>query len=260
MRGVLTSVAVAVAVASGALAACGGVQQRFPDDVQAALARDPMRRLETSHFIVYYPAQRRAEVDRFLARAERCADVLRASAMVREGRWNEKMVIAMPEAPFNNAFVLGELGGYEHGSVIPTLNTLDLTTEFGLLPDPGYIACHELVHYVHLEQIAGFWKVLDDLFGYLFTPQIGFEPWFDEGLATHYEARLQPGVGRPTWPIFTGMFAAGYAGRHINGGDLSALGRLAPVGHHYLVGTMFVRFLAERYGEEALWAAIRRQA
>jgi hypothetical protein len=248
-----------VAIAMVALA-CGAVQQRFPDDVQAALARDPLRRLETERFIIYYPAHRRAAVDRFLVRAERCAAALRDAAVIREFRWNEKMVIAMPDAPFNNAFVLAEFAGYEPASVIPLVATLDLTTEFGLLPDPGIIGCHELVHYVHLEQIAGLWKLLDSVFGYLFTPQIAYEPWFDEGLATHYEAALSPGIGRPRWPIFTGMFAAGYAGRDINGGDLSALGRRAPVGHHYLVGTMFVRFLTERYGEPALWHAIGRQA
>lgn len=246
--------------AVGALAGCGGVQQRFPDDVQASLAHGDLRRLETARFIIYYPSHRRAEVDRFLVHAERCADALRAAAVIHTGAWNDKMVIAMPEAAFNNAFVLAEAQGYEHVSVIPVVATLDFTTEFGLPPDPGFIACHELVHYVQLEQIAGFWHYADALFGNLYTPQLGYDPWFLEGLATHYEAKLSPGVGRPTWPIFTGMFAAGYAGHHVNGGDLSAYGRLAPVGHHYLVGTMFVRFLAERYGEKPIWSAIGHEA
>jgi hypothetical protein len=247
-------------VAVVAMAACGGVQQRFPDDVQASLAHGALRRLETDRFIIYYPAHRRAEIDRFLVHAERCAEALRTAAVIHEGAWNDKMVIAMPEAAFNNAFVLAEAAGYEHVSVIPTVATLDFTTEFGLPPDPGFIACHELVHYVHLEQIAGFWHYADALFGHLYTPQVGYDPWFLEGLATHYEAKLSPGVGRPTWPIFTGMFAAGYAGHPMNGGDLSALGRLASVGHHYLVGTMFVRFLTERSGEPPLWIAIGQQA
>lgn len=243
-----------------ALAGCGGVQQRFSNDVQASLAHGELRRLETARFIIYYPAHRRAEVDRFLVHAERCADALRAAAMVPARASHDKMVIAMPEAAFNNAFVLAEAMGYEHVSVIPMVATLDFTTEFGLPPDPGFIACHELAHYVQLEQVAGFWRYVDTLFGHLYTPQIGYDPWFLEGLATYYEAKLSPGVGRPTWPIFTGMFAAGYAGHHVNGGDLSAFGRLAPVGHHYLVGTMFVRFLAERYGERPLWAAIAHEA
>ena len=40
-----------------ALAGCVGVaQQRFPTDVQTAVAHDDMRKLETRLFIVYYPA------------------------------------------------------------------------------------------------------------------------------------------------------------------------------------------------------------
>jgi hypothetical protein len=245
-----------LAVAAAALAGCGGVQQRFPDDVQAALVHDDMRRLETELLIVYYPPRRRAEVDRFLVHAGRCATALRDAALIHTGPWHDKMVIAMPDVAFNNAFVMAEALGHEAVSVIPTVSTLDFTTEFGLVPDPGFIACHELTHYVHLEQITGFWKTIDLLFGHLYSPQLGYDPWFLEGLATHYEAKLVPGMGRPTWPIFTGMFAAGYAGQRVTGGDLSEQGRLAPVGHHYLVGSMFVRFLAERSGERPLWVAI----
>jgi hypothetical protein len=251
------------AVLAGAIAlavACGGVQQRFPDDVAASIAHHDMRRLETERFIIYYPASRRAQVDRFIARATRCADSIRAQAIVHERAWREKMIIVMPEVAFNNAFVLSELAGYEHVSVIPTFNTLDFTTEFGLAPDPGFIACHELVHYVHFEQIDGFWDHANELFGHLYSPQIGYDPWFLEGLATHYEAKQAAGAGRPNWPIFTGMFAAAYAGKHVRGGDMSSLGREAPVGHHYLVGTMFVKFLTERYGERPIWIAIADQA
>src|SRR2546430_8508485 len=40
---------------------------------------------------------------------------------------------------------------------------------------------------------------VDGVFGHLYTPQVGYDPWFFEGLATHYEAKLSPGVGRPEW-------------------------------------------------------------
>jgi hypothetical protein len=242
-----------------ALAGCLGAVQRFPDDVQAAVAHDAMRRLETEQMIVYYPAARRPEVERFLARADRCARALRTAAVIKRGPAADKMVIVMPETAFNNAFVAPESFGYEAVSVIPTMATLDFATEFGLPPDPGYIACHELTHYVHMEQIGGLWRWLDETFGHLYTPHDFDDPWFLEGLATHYEAALSPGVGRPGWPIFTGMFAAAYAGERIGSGELSELGRTAPVGQHYLVGTMFVRFLTERYGEPAAWAAIADQ-
>ena len=61
----------------------------------------------------------------------------------------------MPDSPFNNAFVAPDALGYEEVSVIPAHSTLDFTTLFGLPPDPGLIACHELAHYVHVQQTAG---------------------------------------------------------------------------------------------------------
>jgi len=239
-----------------ALAACTGVAQRFPDDVQTTLAHSSMRRLESDRFIIYYPGDRRAEVDRFLARASYCVDRLRDAATIKSGEWAEKMVIVMPDVAFNNAFVLPAFEGYEQVSIIPLQATLDFATEFGLPPDPGYIACHELTHYVHFQQLSGFWSHIDDWFGHLYTPQLGYDAWFFEGLATHYESALSPGVGRPHWPIFTGMFAAGYAGEHVGGGDLSSFNRLSHLGHHYLVGAMFFRFLGEKYGEKQMWATI----
>ncbi len=246
-----------VPIALAMLAGCATVAPRFPADVQTAIAHDDMRRLETERFIIYFPAARRAQIDRFLVRADRCAKALQDSALIKH---LPKIVIVMPDAPFNNAFVAPEALGYEQVSVIPTYSTLDFTTEFGLPPDAASIACHELVHYVHFQQNAGFWGTFNRWFGPTYTPQLGYDPWLDEGLATHYEARLTPGLGRPVWPIFTGTFAAAYAGRGIGGGDLSSLGRSASMGHHYLVGSMFVRFLAERYGERPLWAAIENQA
>ncbi len=239
---------------------CTGVQQRFPVDVQTAVVHSNMHRLETEHFIIYYPGGRRTEIERFLAHADHCVNILRDSALIHSGAWAEKMILAMPDVAFNNAFVLPELAGYEPVSVIPLHSTLDFTTEFGLPPDPAYIACHELTHYVHLQQVSGLWSWMNKVFGHLYTPQDGYDSWFLEGLATHYEAELQPGVGRPTWPTFTGMFAAAYAHEHLDGGDLSSYGRLASVGHNYLVGAMFVRFLTERSGDAAMWRTIADQA
>ncbi len=239
------------------LVACGGVQQRFPDDVQASLAHNNMRRLETDRFIIYYPESRRAEIERFIARAGKCAETLRGESI---GKPSFKLSVVMPDVPFNNAFVVADGGGYEEIALIPTYSTFDFTTEFGLPPDPGFIACHELTHYTHFEQNDNLWKTLDAIFGAVYSPQTGFDPWFDEGLAVHYEAKLSPNLGRPRWPIFTGMFAAAYAGRHIEGGELNSLGREAVVGQHYLVGTMFVKFLTERYGDQKMWGAIAAQA
>ena len=61
------------------------------------------------------------------------------------------------------------------------------------------------------------------------------------------------------WPLWNGIFAAGVAGKKINGGDLSEFNRVFDGGNHYLFGSHFIRFLAERYGEERLWKLIEVQ-
>jgi hypothetical protein len=254
--------ALAVCVTTlAALAGCAPIAvPRFPPGVSAAFADAPTRRLETDDLVLYYPAARADQARRFAAHAGGCLRSLKAAAVVKNRHWARKPVVAMPEVELNNAYVAPPVQGLESIAVVPTANTFDFATEFGLPPDPRFVGCHELVHHVHENQIDGTWATASLLFGEIITPQLGFDPWFFEGVAAHYEAALQPGVGRPRWPIFTGVFAAGFAGRDVSGGDLSELSRDVPLGSHYLVGAMFVDYLVETYGERALWLVIGRQA
>ena len=238
------------------LAACGGAAPRFPPEVAASLAHTSMRRIETERLHLYYPAARREQALRVAARLEGCAEALHQRARITTGDARAKMVVVMPEVAFNNAFVSGPGAGQEPYTVIPTFNTFDFTTELGLPSDPSYIGCHEIVHYVHLLQVAGPWRWINTIFGDTATPHEGFDSWFIEGLATYYESRLQPGVGRPAWPAWRGMFHAGVAGRDLDGGDLSAFQRASQWGNHYHVGSFFIEFLVERYGEDRLWRLI----
>jgi hypothetical protein len=239
------------------LAACGGgAVPRFPTDVSASLARTPMRRLETERLYLYYPASRREEALRVAERLEGCADALQRRTRIISSYTRAKMVVVMPEVAFNNAFVSGPNAGQEPYSVIPTFNTFDFTTELGLPADPSYVGCHEIVHYVHLLQVGGAWRWLNEVLGNLLSPQYGLDGWFIEGLATYYESRLQPGVGRMAWPAWRGMFHAGVAGRGVDGGDLSVYKRASQWGNSYHVGSFFIEFLVERYGEDKLWRLI----
>jgi hypothetical protein len=245
---------------AAACAACvATTQPKFPDDVAAGV-RSGMRRMETDTFIIYYPAARHDEAMRFADRAEGCGASLRSHAELRNHFFREKPILVLPDVPFNNAFVSPPVLGEEDFAVIPLHNTFDFATELGIPPDPGYIACHELTHYTHEMQIGGLWYAINTLFGAIGTPQGGLDSWFWEGLAVHYEMTLQPNAGRPRWPIFTGMFAAAYAGGRLETGDLSELNREPPPGGNYLVGGMFVDFLARKYGEDALWRVIALQA
>ncbi|MEY4509271.1 MAG: hypothetical protein RLZZ450_1393, partial [Pseudomonadota bacterium] len=83
--------------------------------------------------------------------------------------------------------------------------------------------------------------------------------WFWEGLATYYEERLQPGIGRPAWPVWDGLFRAAVATKRLDGGDLSELNRRLHWGNHYVYGSHFIAYLVETYGEARLWKLVERQ-
>jgi hypothetical protein len=232
---------------------------RFPPDVAQALAERPMRRLETQSLYIYYPEGRGEEARRVGERLEGCIAGLRMRVQIRNRHSDEKMVVLLPEVPFNNAFVAPTAIGFEDVAVIPTVNTWDFQTELGIPPDPSFIGCHEITHYVHERQVAGFWHVINALFGEIITPQIGLDAWFLEGLATYYESYFQPGVGRMAWPIWRGYFHAGVAGQGVSGGDFNENHRHFHFANHYLYGSHFIDFLIERYGEQKLWQLIARQ-
>lgn len=228
----------------------------FPPDVATALHKQPMRRMETDYLEIYYPEKRRADALRIAERLEGCATALKSQVKIHNSYADQKMTIVIPDMAFNNAFVAPSFLGSEAISVIPTSNTFDFVTELGIPSDPSYVGCHEIVHYVHLLQVSGFWGWLNRYLGDTMTPQIGLDAWFIEGLATYYESRLQPGTGRMAWPVWRGSFHAGFADKRINGGDLNASQRPFHFGNAYLVGSHFIEFLATRYGEEALWKIV----
>src|SRR4051812_27501003 len=252
----IVAAAVAAALAGGCIPIAA---QRLPEDVSAAIVQHTMRRLETDDLLVYYLQGREVEAWRFVTRIEGCVDHLRGAAQIHNGVSNQKIVAILPELAFNNAFVTPRISGYETLAVVPTYDTLDMfSLEMGLPPDPAVIGCHEITHYVQFQQIAGFawfWN----FFGQVYTPQIGFDAWFAEGLAVYYETKLQPGSGRLAWPYWRGSFAAGFAGKQFNGGDLSVAQRDFYAGSYYLNGSQFVRFLADKYGEDKLWRLIAVQ-
>ena len=246
-------VAAAAALAGGCVPIAA---QRLPEDVSAAIVNHTMRRLETDDLLVYYPQGREVEAWRFLTRIEGCVDHLRARRPHPQQRLESEDRRDPARAGVQQRVRHAPHLGYETLAVVPTYDTLDMfSLEMGLPPDPAVIGCHEITHYVQFQQIAGFawfWN----LFGQVYTPQIGFDAWFAEGLAVYYETKLQPGSGRLAWPYWRGSFAAGFAGKRFHGGDLSVAQRDFYAGSYYLNGSQFVRFLADKYGEDKLWKLI----
>ena len=167
---------------------------------------------------------------------------------------DQKIVTMLPELAFNNAFVRSRFAGYEHARGRPDLRHARRCSRWrwACRPIPPVIGCHEITHYVHVQQIAGFawfWN----LFGQVYSPQIGLDPWFDEGLAVYYETKLQPGHRPARLAVLARHLRRGLRGPALQRRrSLRPAARL-PRRQHYLNGSQFVRFLAERYGEDKLW-------
>lgn len=243
-----------------ALAGClGTAAPHFPPDVAATIRQESMRRMESAELVVYYPAPRRPEAERFVAQVGRCVRELRTKLRLINSLSDRKPFVVLTGAPLDNAFVMPPTMGFETASVVTGHSNWDPVLELSLAPDPAAFGCHEMVHWVHVMQMAGFWGWLNRAFGAVVSPQEGLDPWVFEGLATYYESRLRPGTGRMVSPLWEGAFHAGVAGRRVNGGDLSFANRKFLYGNHYLVGSRFIAFLAERYGEEKLWRLVETQ-
>lgn len=247
-------------VATGLLAGCVSAQPRFPPDVQRAINRDDMRRLETRELIVYYPDGTRAEALAVAARLEYCRRELARVEVAKNGFASEKPVFVLPRLPLNNAYLQPTLAGNEQVGVVPQYNTANLFISYGIPPDPGVIGCHEMVHDQSFRQVTGIAAGLRTLFGDIYSPQLGLDSWWQEGLAVYYETKLQ-GAGR-LWTKYTdGLFAAGMQQvSTLHGGYLSPEKREVVSGAPYLIGARFVDYLARRYGERRLWQVIDGQS
>src|SRR5688572_11222385 len=146
----------------------------------AALAQHPMRRLETPSLEIYYPEARRELALRVANRLEYCVTELRRRVQLHNSYTERKLVLLMPEAPLNNAWVVPQLVSRGPFAVVPTYSTLDAFGELEVPFDPGRVGCHEAVHYVQALQVAGAWRWINTVFGDVLTPQYGFDPWFWE--------------------------------------------------------------------------------
>ncbi|MGI5861042.1 MAG: hypothetical protein ACOX6T_03185 [Myxococcales bacterium] len=250
----------ALSLAALLLAGCATLSPRFPQDVAASFAREEMRRLDTVNLQVYYPARHAEAAMRIAGRLGRCATELRKLAGTQGER---RFLVFLTEADFNNAYVQPVVLGYPQQMVVPLHMSLEVFDLYDLgTTSNGDVSCHEAVHYVDLENIRGFWRGLNWFFGGLLTPQSFKDPWFTEGLATFFEGRLGPPVGRPHSPFWRAGLESGIAveSGELDAGSLSPYNRKAvPYGGAYLVGMGFVGYLARTYGEENLWKLIDKQ-
>jgi len=242
------------------LPACVSASPRFAPDVQRAVNRDDMRRLETDELVLYYADGTRPRALDIAARLEYCRRELARRAYVHGGPAGDKPLFVLPRMPLNNAYVAASSGGFEQIAVLPTYYTTDYFLALGIPPDPANIGCHEMVHDQAFRQVSGFAGLLRAIFGEVYSPQAGLDSWWQEGLAVYYETRLQ-GSGRLWTKYFDGWFAAGVQDvSSLHGGWLNVEKRGVVAGGNYLFGSHFIDYLARTYGEAALWRVIEGQS
>jgi hypothetical protein len=226
---------VAAAVGLAQIAAAGDLSQRW-------------RTLETEHFLVHYYEPHGDLARRVAVLAERAHRVLTpALGHVPEDRTH---ITITDDVDGANGFA----------SAVPR-NQIGL---FATAPDAlsvladhddwlyGLVA-HEYVHVIHLDTISGLPRLYNQIFGKRWSPNNIQPRWFIEGLATYEESRRTSG-GRMRNALFEMYLRmAVLAGKPLELDALSS-GPLAwPHGHaFYLYGGFFLKYIADRYGDEAL--------
>ena len=237
------------------VAGCATTSPRFDQELATTFAQDDMRKLETDELELYYPAEYAEAAKRVAARATECLRAMRAHDVTK--RDYGRALLFLSSANYNNAYV----GGQSQGEPLLSVATLSSTSEFlhwyGLGgAEAGDVACHEMFHYAHYEQVHGFWDVVNTVVGPVVPSQAFLERWFTEGAAQYYEGREQRVVGRPHSPLYRGSFDSFVAmrGGAVWPGDLSLNQReLYPFSGAYMTGLYFVEWLVEKYGEDKLW-------
>ena len=235
---------------------------RFSQSVATSFVREQPRKLVTDDAEIYFPESARPQALRLAAQLKECAAGLRRTQ--RRPIEHDRALVFLTTANLGNAYVTGFSGGEPLHAVIPVRTTGDFMTLVLNVPvaDTSTIACHELTHYLQFEQVRGAWWFVNLVLGKVFQPQSFLEGWFLEGLAEFYEGRLKRGSGRPSNPLYRGLFDSVLASREggLRGGDLSAWQRdFYPWGGGYLGGLPFVEYLAATYGEGNLWELVSAQ-
>lgn len=213
------------------------------------------RTFDTEHFRIHYTEGLEPLARRAADRAETAYAEL-SRALVRPPRGRIDLVVA-DNVDFANGyatpFPTNRVVVYAHPPVDePTLSFYDDWLQL--------VITHELVHVFHLDYAGGIWKPLRSVFGrapFLF-PAASQPGWIIEGLATHLESELTR-AGRVRGTMHDMVLRTALLEDEFFSLD-RATGSPAtwPGGHtRYVYGSLFVNYLARRYGPERVGEFVR---
>ena len=163
--------------------------------------------------------------------------------------------------------VIEDVGALSNGFANPIFNNVHIFTHA-----PGFsyrvegmeswyrtVAVHEYAHMLHLSKTRGLSRVLTNIFGPLFAPNLYSPGWMIEGITVYSESQQSPYEGR----LNDGFFDS-YIGARVIDRAMPSIVEATntphdfPFGTYYLYGGEFFAFLAKRYGEEKFAEFYRR--
>lgn len=116
-----------------------------------------------------------------------------------------------------------------------------------------FVSGHELTHLAQLNNYSGAGAILPMIFGNFFSPNDHVPQWLVEGITVYYESSLNPYEGRLNDGYYDAIVATKAQAK-----DLPSILEAAydhahyPLGQWYTYGSVFMRHLAQTYGEEKI--------
>jgi hypothetical protein len=201
--------------------------------------------LKTDNFIGFYPPGYQWEIKEALS--------------VLEEYREDVVKLTGNNALTNVPITLEDLGGLPNGFANPITQDIHLFTS---PPQPNILgpvknwyrllAVHEYTHLAHLTHVSGLAKVLTQIFGTPFQPNIYSPGWLIEGLAVLSESQASPYEGRLNDSFFSEVVKTKLREKkfpslyEITFPVVEFPGGATP----YLYGGVFMKYLAEEYGQE----------
>ena len=213
-----------------------------------AQTRDLTRRwrtVQSKHFEVNYPEPLGLLARRVLEIAERA---------------NQRLVPLLGHQPKKRVQItLTDESGFANGSATALhYNQIRL---FASAPDDlsilgdfddwmTVLVTHEHAHIVHQDNVGGIPRIINEIFGKVWTPNLLQPRWLIEGIATYYESALTSGGRLRSTQFEMYMRMAVLEDNILHFDTLNNRTDYWPQGNiWYLYGSRFVNWLVQRYGE-----------
>ena len=212
------------------------------------------RTLRTPHFHIHFHTGLDALAARTADIAERAHERLSVTL-----QWSPALptdVVLTDEVDFANGFTTPVPGNHIELWVTPPSDGLD---EFGAWLEA--LITHEYVHVLHLDAVDSIPATWRKIFGRhpLLFPGLFQPDWIIEGYATYLEGDVEAGSGRGQSSYFDMLMRMEVAGGVKPLSQVNLPISTWPAGAtRYLYGVEFMKFIAARYGEDALRHWINR--